>query len=151
MPARIASPITWDDPDGIDVSTLASRAIVVDLPNGKTATAVFESATPATDAQTVVATYHLRAPGDGVWDFGHFGVGNDVGRYTVRLRGKHVADTTGQRAIGRVMGQFFVDIEPGLVTVFGGGAADAIVARPTASSSIVAPTSPLKDELDPLL
>lgn len=104
--------VTWDDPDGIDVSSLASRAIVVDLPNGQTRTAVFEAATPSDDARTVVATYHLRAPEDGVWDNGVFGVGRDHGRYQVRLRGKHVTDTTGQGATGRVLGYFYVDIGP---------------------------------------
>ena len=104
--------ITWGDPDGVDVSSLASRAIVVDLPNTQTRTAVFESATPASDARTVVATYHLRAPDDGVWDNGEFGVGRDDGQYRVRLRGKHVADITGQRAVGRVLGSFSVDIGP---------------------------------------
>ena len=130
--------VTWDDPDGIDVSTLASRTIVVDLPDLSTRTAVFESATPSTNADSVVATYHLRAP-DGVWDAA------DNGRCQVRLRGKHVADTTGQRATGRVMGEFYVDIDPTPVTGFGAGREQ--VAAPQARPSVaITPVRQLLDE-----
>jgi hypothetical protein len=133
--------VTWDDPDGIDASTLSSRAIVIDLPDGSTRTAVFESATPSTDADTVVATYHLRSA-DGAWD------ASDNGRYQVRLRGKQVADNTGQRALGRVMGEFFVDVAPGPVIAF--VPPRAMTLAPRAASSVVAVRSLLKDEDDAL-
>ena len=50
------------------------------------------------------------------------------------LRGNHVANTTGQRAIGRVLGQFYVDIEASPMRIFVAAKSDALFAPRTSDA-----------------
>jgi hypothetical protein len=115
-PIRAARPgsyrftVSWHDDDDMDVASLASRHLIVDLPDGSARTAVFESSAPSSDAALVTASYHFIAPGGNGWD------AQDNGKYQVRVRGRYVSDSTSHRTPARILGQFFVNISDSVNT-----------------------------------
>ena len=83
----------------------------------------------------------IRAADAALWD------ADDNGRYQVRLRGKHVADTTGRRATRRVLGSFYVDV-PVVSDAAPSRVAEvsAAAVRPTASAARSAPHEDDREE-----
>jgi hypothetical protein len=80
--------VTYSDPSNVKRSSIGKGDILVTGPGSFSTTAKFVSATPATDAASVTATYSITPPG-GSWS------PSADGTYTVTLRPKQVADKLG--------------------------------------------------------
>lgn len=92
--------VTYTDADGnVDYSTIATGNVTVTGPGAFSQDATFVSATPASDASEIVATYSITPP-DGAWNEA------DNGTYTVTMKPLSVYDDaaipnpTGTRALG---------------------------------------------------
>jgi hypothetical protein len=94
--------VTWQDDDNVDFSSLSNDDIIVVLPDGSKKSATFISADPSSDAKVITARYRFTSP-DGFTTA-------DAGQYKVRVRGRAVADTSGNHAAAREIGRFNVTI-----------------------------------------
>ena len=99
--------VTYTDETAVDVASLDDNDIIVKGPNGYRQRAILLSATPNSDGTPRTGTYRLPPPLPDGWTT----INN--GTYTIRLRGKEIADTLGnQNQTGQNLGTFAVDIEP---------------------------------------
>lgn len=95
--------VTWQDDDNVDFNSLSNDDIIVLLPDGSKKSATFISADPSSDAKVITARYRFTSPNGG------FGTAQN-GQYSVRVRGRAVADTSGNHAAAREIGRFNVTI-----------------------------------------
>ncbi|MBX7104918.1 MAG: hypothetical protein K1X57_12605 [Gemmataceae bacterium] len=97
--------VTYSDPDGtnngINVSTLKSGNVRVQLPNNTKITPTFNSVTPAGNGTPRVATYTYTPPG-GSWDVA------DIGTYKLEVSASSVSDLDGQFVPAGPLGSFNV-------------------------------------------
>ena len=87
------------------MSTLDSADVRVLGPNGFNVLATFVTATPSGDGSPRTATYRITPPG-GNWDL------TDNGTYFILLQSNQVEDTSGNAAVGALLGSFSADLTP---------------------------------------
>ena len=95
--ASVTFTVTYSNPgDTVLISTIGSNNILVTNTNGFSQLASFVSATPDSDAATIVATYQISAPGD-VWD------ANSLVRYTLTMQQNQVSDSNANYVVSGVL------------------------------------------------
>jgi endonuclease/exonuclease/phosphatase family metal-dependent hydrolase len=95
--------VTYTDNTNIDVSTLDDNDIVITGPGSFSQAATFVSATPASNAPSVTATYSITPPG-GFWDAA------DNGAYNIVMQANQVSDDAAATVAAGNIGSFTVNI-----------------------------------------
>jgi Ca2+-binding RTX toxin-like protein len=105
--------VTYSDSTPINIASISSNNILVDGPGSFSQFATFVSASPAQDADTIVATYHIVPPAPIPPATGptYFGTSNN-GTYVIILEPGQVSDTATPANFASVglLGQFVVNV-----------------------------------------
>jgi hypothetical protein len=91
--------VTYTDDKAVDKSTLDSSDILVSRRKYPTLHANFISVTPNANAASVTAVYAVRYGRTGTWTSAFDGL------WTISLAGNQVADTSGNHAVAKTLGQ----------------------------------------------
>jgi uncharacterized protein YkwD len=95
--------VTYADNVAVNPATFDDADILVTGPGGYARSAVFDGADSTSPGSPRVADYSVKGPG-GSWD------ATDNGLYTITLRAKQVADSSGKTAAAVTLGRFSVII-----------------------------------------